>query len=374
MLNVRGGAAGVQRYYHAGRGAAQFARYVTPRLLDQAIRHLGSAGAEAKRPERSSEKEKGGAAPLRGSDASYKRRRRDRRAKAKKCNKLSGYALKKEVCKLQNSIKELKHSESASLGQLTYRRHRAHTLVSANNLQNDFVMQVNRVSDYETVLAQLLYYNPSAPATLTGADGTTGTYQKEFLFKSVYSSVHARNNYQTDCEVIIYLCCPKVDTNSNPDTAWDAGIADDAGNTTARTEYGTYPTDYDTFRDTYKAKRVCSKWLSPGQSTEVSYNVKNIMYDPAFVDTHSVAHQRKLKTFNWLVLVKGGIAHDPVITTEQGVIGSGVDIIQKDTYVISYDAGINMSYVYLDNTLDNPTNGFVQSQKPISDNQIFERA
>lgn len=296
--------------------------------------------------------------------------RRRRRPRIKNNKKLS-----KDVAQIKKQVSDLRHSENAGLALLTYRLRTATAGSCNDNEQVVITRQVNRINDYETVLGQLLYYNPSDPANLVTADGTTGTFQKQFLFKSISSTIICRNNYQTDADVIIYCAMPKQDTDQAPTTAWDNGIADDAGNTVAQTDFGILPTDFDTSRDLYNFKRMCSKRLSPGQSVKVNKSVHNIDYDPAYVDSHNLTYQKGLKNFGWIIIVKGTIGHDTAVAGEQGMMQAGVDVFQKTVYKVSYDAGVNMSYVYTDNTgFDTFTNGAVQSHQPVSDNKPYSRA
>lgn len=316
----------------------------------------------------------GGAKPLKGKSYATSRLRKARRRERKKCTNLKGYALKKKVCQLERRVKDLQHSESSSLGKITYRKFQTNTIRAGNNAQAVARAEVNNLSNMEAVLAQLLYYNPSAPATLVTADGTSGTYQKEFLFKTVYAKYLLRNNYQTDAEVTVYLIKPKQDTSINASLSWSNAIADDAGNSSAVTDYGIYPNEFDTFRDNWTAKRVLTKSLAPGQSCEVSHTENDIFYDPAFTDSHSLAYQKGFKMFGFLTIVKGVLSHDTTVSTEQGTAEAGVDTLLQSNYVVHYDAGVNLSYVYQDTTLDTPTNGFVQSHQPIPDNIAYSVA
>lgn len=356
------------RYRQSMYGAlGSYAARQAGKMLFQEAKRAYTAPSQSA-PRRSSRENKGGGAPLRGVDPYRSQKRRHRKLKLKKCRNMKGMALKKEVCKLSNQIKELKHAESASLGKMTYRSIKAWNHLVGDNVQSDASYAINRPADYETVLANLKYYDPAVPGTLVTASAATGTYQKNFLVKNIFSKLSMRNNYQTDVEVIAYLCTPKSDSSISPASAWTDGITTDAGNITARTEYGCYPTDFDVFRDLWKAKRACSKILSPGQSTEVSHSVQNVEYDPALYDEHSASYQQRFKTFVWLVVLKGTVAHDTAVSAQQGTIAGGLDVIQSETWTIQYDAGVNLSYVVLDTTLDTPTNSFVQSHQPIADN------
>lgn len=310
----------------------------------------------------------GGAAPLPTKPLDVVARRRRHYQKIKKCDKMKGTALKKEVCKLSNQIKELKNAESASLGKMTYRKMEVWNQTCANNVQSVSLYEISKPSNYETVLAQLKYYDPGTPGTLITASAATGTYQKNFLVKNIHAKLTFRNNYQSDADVTVYLCTPKSDSSISPKQAWTDGITTDAGNVSANTEINQYPTDYDVFRDLWNAKRAGHKVLSPGESFEVSHSIQDVEYDPALYDEHAALYQKRFKTAMWMVVLKGTLSHDTVINDELGLAQAGIDTHIHQTWTVQYDAGVNLSYVYLDSTLDSPTTGFVQSHQPIPDN------
>ena len=310
---------------------------------------------------------KGGAAPIPTRSANYRQRKARKRLKAKKCRNMKGMALKKEVCKLSNQIKELKNSESASLGKMTYRTQAVNRVLCGVNVQSVDRSNIATAGDYEDALSRLKYYDPATPGTLITAAAATGSYQKNFLIKSLYSKLELRNNYQTDVELTVYLCRVKADSSISPTTAWTNGITTDAGNVSASTELGQYPTDYDVFNDLWSAKRVIHKVLSPGESTFATHSVSNVEYNPALTDEHSSTYQQRFAACEWLIVVKGCLSHDPA-QNEQGTSEAGVDLIHHKTWQVSYDAGVNLSYIETNISLDTPTTGFVQSHQPIPDN------
>lgn len=313
---------------------------------------------------------KGGAAPLPSKSANAGSRRRKKFRKAKKCRNMKGMTLKREVCKLSNQIKELKHSESASLGKMTYRVLTTKRQLVGDNVQNVEQHSINSTTKYEAALANLKYYDPATPGTLITADAATGSYQKNFLVKSIYSKLDIRNNYQSDADITVYLCRVKADSSLSPATAWGDGIATDAGNVAASSELSQYPTDYDVFNDLWTCKRVAHKVLSPGESMTATHSLENVEYNPALVDEHSASYQQRYASCVWLTVLRGTAAHDTSLD-QQGLQAAGVDILQTQVWKVSYDAGINLSYVMVSNTLDTPTTGFVQSHQPIPDNITY---
>lgn len=318
------------------------------------------------------EYKRGGAAPLPGRNPVAGRRRKQRARLQKKCAKMKGTALKKEVCLLSNKVKEMKHENDSSLAELTFRQFdKARYFTSVNLQASDTAVGIT-TGLMESALAQLKYFNPATNAFVT-ASGISGTDQKTFHFKNIVSTIHLRNNYQQDVELVVYLCTPRSDTSIAPHTAWSNGIADDVGNVTSIADYGSLPTDYETFKDLWVTKRVINKVLSPGESTKVSNAVDDIKYDPSFVDTHPFDYQKKYKSFSWLVILKGCPSHDTA-ANQVGVGQAGLDVIRKTTMKISYNAGQNFTYIYMVKNFDTPTNGFVQSQKPVADNIAYSQA
>jgi len=308
--------------------------------------------------------QKGNAKPLKG-------KRQRKKPKRTHCKGVRGKA-GKEIHQIKKAIKELKYSENASLGKLTYRKHDVYRALSTQNSQQVFIANGSTLTLMESALANLKFFNPSNPGTLITANGATGTYQRKYLFKSMTSKMVLRNNYQTDCSFKVYLCTPKDDTNQSPSDAWTAGIADN-GNIAAISTLNQYPSDTDIFKDLWHTKVKGSYDLSPGQSVSISHSVGNVEYDPATADTHSLEYQKDFKNFVWMVVLTGTLSHDSSLD-EQGISPAGLDIERKNTYVVSYDAGVNISFIYLDQSLDTPTNGFVQSHQPVPDNVSYSAA
>lgn len=315
---------------------------------------------------------RGGAAPI-ASGYSRKQFRKNRAKLRKKYKPRSNAKLTRDVARLKATQKQLKYSDEASNGTMTYRLHTSHQLSAADNVQNSIGYDGWSVANMETALANLKYYDPSNPATLITADATVGGFNKQVHFKSLTTTLHIRNNYQSDCDLVVYLCKPRDDTSIQPTTAWSNGATDGAN--VAITDTSLYPNDFKQFRDLWTAKRVQSSILSPGQTVKVSHSVKDIMYDPSTVDEHNLTYQKYYGNFVFLVLIKGVISHDSSLVTQRGLQACGIDILRKRTAIVNYDAGIGLEYVHADTSgFNTPTNGFVQSHQPIPDNVSYSVA
>ena len=253
---------------------------------------------------------------------------------------------------------------------MTHRKMTPWTLSSAVNANGVADRSGNDTSIVENVLENLRYYDPSTPGTLITANFNTGTYQRSVHFKSVTQSMLLRNNYQSDVKVKVYLCTPKKDTNQGPSAAWTAGIADNPATIATTALLNQYPTDFQVFNDLWKVKVAVNTTLAPGESAKASHTAKDFEYDPAVVDSHALTYQRKYKSFAWLLVVSGVPSHDSALS-QIGLAQAGIDYVMNRTCIVSYDAGVNIKFVVPQNTLDTPTNGFIQSHQPVPDNIAY---
>ena len=266
--------------------------------------------------------------------------------------------LSKKVCRMEASIRNLKFAENASLGTFTHRKIEGQgSVITAadGKSQGTLALYGHVMSDFNESIQYLQYYNPATPGTLTTADGKTGTFDRRFLFKSIYSAITLRNNYQTDVKVKVYLCYPKQSSSIAPLAAWQNGIdANPDSSITATTSLGQYPNDYSDFKDVWSAKLHCKASLSAGQSIICSHSVKDIEYDPTAYASHTATFQSKYKNFVFVVVIEGTMSHTATTT---GLARCGVDAIQHTTRVIQYDAGVNVTFQRVDNSLGDQTHG-----------------
>ena len=318
------------------------------------------AGKQAFRASRSAWKaavsSAGGAAPLK-SRASRKQKKPKQRVKN----------VNKAVASLRKQVKDLKLSENASLATKTYRKIDSWKALAGTNVLGVTSMTGSSATSLETSMTDLRFYDPAVPGTLKSVNFASGTFQRNILVKLQRSKILARNNYQSDCKLTIYLCRPKDDTSISPTQAWTNGCAKNPISISQST-LNQYPTDYDFFNDLWSVKRMVHTVLSPGQSIEASHQETNFEYDPTNYDDHSLLYQREYRSFVWLVVVQGVLSHDTTVATEQGLAAAGVDLKTDTTTVLEYEAGVNMKYVEVDDNLNSFTNGAVQSHQPIPDN------
>jgi len=274
---------------------------------------------------------------------------------------------KRKSSRLSKRLSNVERKVRASQGILTYRYKNDFALNSTIGNTVYAFYSVNNVSNMELALAQLRYYDISTPATLVNADGTSGSFLKKFLFKNIYGSLTLRNNYQVPAKVTVYIIRVKDDTSISASTAFTNGLAD-IGNPSSTSPL-VYPTDSGQFNQMWRIMKTCRATLAPGKSMTALGSVKDVMYDPSLTDSHALEYQTRNKMFGFLVRLEGIVGHDTTVATEQGVLPCGVDIDQRYTMTIHYDAGADIKYIHVVDASDTAfTNAAVVSSQPVSDN------
>lgn len=268
--------------------------------------------------------------------------------------------LKKKVSKISKLIE-------GATGTLIYKTDATGRLLASVNgvSYGDYVG--SDVTTIENVIAQLRYYDPSAPSALVTADATTGSYQKEIQIVSQYGRLLVRNNYQIPCKVKLYVYVPKEDTSIAPSSAFSLGLAD-IGNPSGGSILLNM-TDSEMLNDLYRIHKSSTRILAPGAEASISMGTKGFQYDPSFVDTHALSYQKRYNSFIFTVRVEGVLAHDSS-ADEQGIAAGGVDTILERKFVVKYNAGIDLKYMVLSENLDTFTNGALVSQYT-ADNQAY---
>lgn len=275
---------------------------------------------------------------------------------------------------LKSQVRQIQKELKSNTAQLVYKEiatgRAVQTVVNQRTLTP---VSLITCGSYETVLGQLRMFNPAVPGTLTQVDGANGAYVREWHFKSVFSKVTLSNNYQVPVHVALYCCMPKEDTSIIPITAFTNGLAD-VGNPSNTSPYVDV-TEVPQFNDLWRIVKSVKRTLQPGQTLKSSITNKDIMYDPSVFDSHALDYQKKFKCLNWFVRVKGVLGHDTVVTTEQSLLPCGVDFLTQNNYIVEYDGGVDLKFIYIADTSDTSfTNGGVVSSKPVADNIGYSQA
>lgn len=271
---------------------------------------------------------------------------------------------------LTKQVKELKRLAEADMGTHIHRVRSNVATKALDNLQSHISQTANSTALLETVLAQLRYYDPSNPSTLLQADGSAGTFQKDFYFTRVNCRIVLRNNYQVPALVKVYACVPKDDTSISPNTAYVNGLADIGG--VSSNSSLMYLTDSVQFTDLWRIAKSKRTLLQPGSQCVLTWSAPNsFQYDPSLVDAHSLVFQKAYHGMVWQIFCQGVPAHDSTVETQQGISAAAVDIISETTFEVRYPAGADIKFITVVEGLDAFSNAAVVSNKPIADNQSY---
>ncbi len=310
-----------------------------------------------------------------GAAGSLRQRRGKLYRKRRKCRTMSRRKLSTKVCKLSHSIRPLYRLANASTGTFVHRKIDAlgPCLTGTDGKTCGVTLGIGLdMKQFGDTGQYLKYYNPATPQTLTVASVESGTFDRRFLFTSIYSGVECTNNYQSNCKLKVYLCIPKQSGSLSPLTAWADGV--DSNGDTSITDYkqiGQYPNDYSDTRDLWTIKLKCKASLAPGQSMSCHHAVKNVEYDPTAYTEHTALYQSKYKNFMWMFVVEGTTAHTPATpATAIGLQPAGVDIKRVQKRTVKYDAGVNIKFIKVENSLATGA-ASVASHQPIPDNVTF---
>ncbi len=270
---------------------------------------------------------------------------------------------------LKPRVKKLEKFMANQTSTKTCRTFHSQQLLAAVNAQNMDSYDSPTVTTIASCISDVRMFNKSAPATLLTVDLDVGTYSQQILVKW-HHSCQIVNNYQSRCEVWLYSCFVKADTTITAADAITNGLADNPSGAITAATYGALPTDSSQFKDLYSCKLLKHKLLSPGQGCSGSASAPYFEYDPATLDSHTSGFQRKLYGHTFVVVVRGSGAHDTAVAGEVGAIACGIDVIRKKVTTLKYDAGgVDLNDLDINiASFDTPTNGFVQSSKPVSDN------
>ena len=274
--------------------------------------------------------------------------------------------------KLARKVKTLEKETEQALGVMTYRHLTSSKLTCATGAQSTSEILPVSLANLEIVLGQCKFFDPANPGTLVVASEAAGTYQRNARFDSVHTTATFRNSYQVGVTVKVYLNLAKDDTSTDPRAAWSAGINDSTNKFTINA-LGTYPTDSNLAKDLWSWKVLKTKHLMPGQAMTVSHTTKAFEYDSATADTHAMKYQREWGGSPVLTyVITGDLGHDSGgVANQEITMPCAIDVMQTTTYKVTYAAGININYVYVDNErATNFTTGGVEGMK-MTDNQSY---
>nr|QXP07653.1 MAG: putative capsid protein [Arizlama virus] len=274
-------------------------------------------------------------------------------AYAKTVRRGAGKPPKTKKAKLAKQVANIQKKLNTAMGCQTSKYIGAATLRCASN-QCVYTNNLSfGVTEIESAMSSLKYFNPSDPGNLVSTNFTTGSFQKEVLVQG-YGSLQIRNNYQVPCVLDLYVCKVKQDTSTSPLSYVTDGLTDNGFSTPSTNILG-YPTDSDTFLDNWKVIQHQKKTLMAGDMTSISYSTKKFSYDPSYVDTHALTYQVQYDSHIILYRLQGIVGHDNTSAVQQGTLAAGIDILLKQNVKVEYNAGADINYYVLSNQLTSMT-------------------
>lgn len=195
--------------------------------------------------------------------------------------------------------------------------------------------------EVEDVVNQLPYFNPAVEETRTTVDFNAGTYAKKIWFSSLDSSCYAKNNYNVPVTIQIFLCIPKIDTNTTILNAFLNGVTDVAkpGDTYGATTPMLRLTDSPIFNNIWRVVKKKSKTVLPGGGVYLSHTAGGFWYSPQITDNNSNVYQKSLGAHAYHVVIQAALSHDSVVTTQVGYDIAAVDLLKKRSACVKYDGG-----------------------------------
>lgn len=315
----------------------------------------------------------------------YKKKYNKKRSSSKKYSQQKGgqkvssgkrtYRKRRPKVSLTKEVRLLKKEVHSGMATHTHKRFDTYRQIANTAQCSHTAYDINTASLIEAYTSNMRFFNPSTPATPTLANPSTSTDSMDIVFKSIYTKLELRNNYQVPCKVKVYVCRVKGDTAISPTTYFDNGIDDQVEGTASSTDPLIYLTDIDVLKAQYDIELIKDVELDAGNSCSAIYVVRQFDYDPSTYDAHSLAYQRKWRGCAFVVRVEGVLGHDTAVAGEQTTLQCGVDIAHTIKAVISYDAGASYNTIVIDDNRDASfTNSGVVSSKPVSDNITYSAA
>lgn len=231
------------------------------------------------------------------------------------------------------------------LAHHTFRRIDNHILNSgAVGAKNYSQIDMNNLTQLQASLANLRYYNPGTPGTLVNADGTTGTYSKQYFFNSISGKITMRNNTTAEGNVVVYVVVPRHSTSNSAQQAFAAGFNDQAANATyAVNHVCAFPTDSEQFNKHWRIVKIKKRHLKIGERFTVTHHINKFKYNDAHADDENDSYQPKYKSFAFLVGIYGDLMHGGTAPHDANFQRFAVDCITECTYKITYDGGARLS-------------------------------
>lgn len=272
----------------------------------------------------------------------------------------------KKAKSVKSRLAKVERKVSGMMSKMVFRVYDAQNFTSLQNAINWNTFYMNDAGSIETVLAQLKYYDPSAPGTLITAPGATGSYERKFTFTST-CTVDSRNNCQVPVELRVYWVRCMADTSISPEANLDNCLTDSC-NLTKESPI-VFPSDAVGSSQLWKVDKCKIFHLKPGGTCSVTLSCGKTTYDPSEYDNNPLAYQKGWKSSALLFRLRGEISHDNTTTTNVGYIGAVLDTVKRTTYTVDYNAGgPKMVYTHAVSNLDTMAAIPLMTVCPVADN------
>lgn len=267
------------------------------------------------------------------------------------------YSRRRRKQSLKKRVRRLEIDNSAQMSNLLYKEISTDYIETDPNVATYTSYSITSKSQMAKPMAQLRYYNPSAPSTLITADAADLAETNKVMFRNIYAGITLKNNYRAPVKVTVYCLETKSDTNTGPNAQMDAAIADQVlqqGATTwNKANPNIYPTELTFFKQKWKVLDSCTKVLANGRSMTCRCNIPNFWYSPAYNDVNTNNFTTKYKSRVFYVRTQGVLGHEAAGVTDGadvGYIGGSLDVSQLIRYNVRYDAGgPSLNLIYVDN-------------------------
>jgi hypothetical protein len=286
-----------------------------------------------------------------GRYGSKSKRPRTKRSTAVKENATSGKSrtlTKKKKRRRRENIGN--KALSRKIKTLERRQKKAHKL--SRFLDSAQLLNLNNRCAYDSMNAATSSQIDAVVARLGIVDPATGNYTQlsqdqtrsiHFNVKTIYTKIDIANNHNIPCQVDVYVCKCKVNTNESPETSMInndedismSGATGTAQNEQAATNVITYPTDYPVFRQKWKIINHEKTMLQAGDSIKVAYNEKNRDHNPELIEAAGTVFIRN--DIVYLIRVQGVVCHDKTATANVGLGDGGIDMVMYRKYLLEYD-------------------------------------
>lgn len=225
--------------------------------------------------------------------------------------------------------------------QLKYKIINAGSVNCAINQRQQNDIEVATPTIIESGMTQMRTLDP-ATSSLVLVNATTSSANREFAVRYSFL-VEVRNNRSVPARVRLIWHTPKQVTGVSPMTTVSNGFADlyNFGGPQITNPSMAY-TESQEYNVYWRASEQKYKVLQPGESMTMKVSSPWFCYNPAVVDTHTLAYNPKYCSSVLTIAVSGVIGHSSATATQVGHMAAGIDYVTYTSLKYRYDAGVEL--------------------------------